>query len=817
MIRKGIPPPLRCAVWISNIIQASHPEKSLKSAHEYRTLAKVEVLDFAYQSLWQQEHEPDEVTKEKKGIDDSGDEVVEDGGIAFSPIRLNRSDAIAGQQAPTYFGNSTIWKRVEEEYEEILRQRKKQKEMNTIRDIDGSNNSGTTSQIPQWNLSPHSDNVNSFAGPNLDALKRVLYALAHVLMIDDDTVTTSGDGDDKNKNTTTTTSASYGGMAPLIPTLCALFLTSMSESYVFCAIREMTHASSSKWYFPIRGHSEHVAYQKAFLQVLEKLHPQTAFTLMHDQCNQDEYTAAIFQDFFTTILIEEHALRILDIYTLEGNKVLFRFGIALVVLYQKEWNHYYQAQCQGWWKGLLDFCGKQFIVSTFASSQPNNSYDNNTNGRNRKQYQQNQEPKRLNFEVLVKKAYGTHGRGIRRRYRFPRRPILSKMIELEEEAYWKEKIAYSNGYGISSSSNDNANSSKRHDDGTVSSNASTDLFGFKIQPLGLCDAKPLQSILSANSRTSTFHGYNSSNEENVVPELAKSSYVRTKLAEWLPISLRYNTSLDLIYSTNFHGRTLENFYRYVGQAKHTILLLEPLTSNKDHNDDDNDDDNDNDGTNWIIGMYSSHTWHPSTRVYGDGSCFLFRLVPPPSSSSSSSSSTTPSRLQTTDQSKCWKWKPMDDEMLLIKESGSSGSGGGHHDNHHDHGDDDFSHGGSGHGLSSFWGGGTASAPSSNSNNNLALLEQFQVSTHNFISMGGNADGSAGLRLNEDLCIGESSTAVGFDNLPLAGGIGGAGRSKSNNNDNSGNPETGKTKNTTFSVGLVEVYQLVRSIDGKPKY
>jgi hypothetical protein len=81
------------------------------------------------------------------------------------------------------------------------------------------------------------------------------------------------------------------------------------------------------------------------------------------------------------------------------------------------------------------------------------------------------------------------------------------------------------------------------------------------------------------------------------------------------------------------------------------------------------------------------------------------------------------------------------------------------------------------------------------NNRIALLEQFMVGTRTYISMGGNQDGSAGLRLNEDLTIGESSPAAGFENEPLHGaGVGNGG---------------------IFDVGLVEVYGLVRQIDGRP--
>jgi len=67
----------------------------------------------------------------------------------------------------------------------------------------------------------------------------------------------------------------------------------------------------------------------------------------------------------------------------------------------------------------------------------------------------------------------------------------------------------------------------------------------------------------------------------------------------------------------------------------------------------------------------------------------------------------------------------------------------------------------------------------------ALLEQFQVGTSSYISMGGNRDGTCGLRLNEDLTRAESAPAEGFNNEPLAGVEG------------------------DLQIGLVEVYGLIR--------
>ncbi len=67
-----------------------------------------------------------------------------------------------------------------------------------------------------------------------------------------------------------------------------------------------------------------------------------------------------------------------------------------------------------------------------------------------------------------------------------------------------------------------------------------------------------------------------------------------------------------------------------------------------------------------------------------------------------------------------------------------------------------------------------------------------VGKKDHLSMGGNENGGSGLWLNEDLSKGNSSKAHGFDNDPLAG-----------------------EKYPDFNVGVVEVYHLVREIDGKP--
>ena len=198
----------------------------------------------------------------------------------------------------------------------------------------------------------------------------------------------------------------------------------------------------------------------------------------------------------------------------------------------------------------------------------------------------------LNFEVLVKKAYGVHGRGVRKRFRFPRRPILARIIEIEEEKYRKEKQQKRAAAAHQINNNGGGGVDVNEEDGA---DDTTDFYLDQIEALGLVIPPPPTDP----------------NRERVVALLAASTFARTKLAEWLPLSLRF-TKLDLAYSTSYHGRTLENVYRCLAKSRHTILILEPFERNENRD-------------RYLVGMYASHPWHPSSRVYGDGRCFLFRI------------------------------------------------------------------------------------------------------------------------------------------------------------------------------------------------
>ena len=72
----------------------------------------------------------------------------------------------------------------------------------------------------------------------------------------------------------------------------------------------------------------------------------------------------------------------------------------------------------------------------------------------------------------------------------------------------------------------------------------------------------------------------------------------------------------------------------------------------------------------------------------------------------------------------------------------------------------------------------------------AIREQYMVAKSDFLAMGANAGGTNGIRLDQDFLIGESYSALGFDNEPLPG-----------------------HDRNKFEIGAVEAYRLIREVDG----
>jgi len=196
--------------------------------------------------------------------------------------------------------------------------------------------------------------------------------------------------------------------------------------------------------------------------------------------------------------------------------------------------------------------------------------------------------------------------------------------------------------------------------------------------------------------------------------------IRLLLTHWFPTPLKA-TKLDLVFSTNIHGRTVERFYHHVAKVVYSLTVLEVLekeTAEEENASDTTTATKKNKKKNTLLGMFASQTWHPKgDKGYGSGECFLFRLRPNPI---------------------CFHYQPPQENQ-------------------------------------------------ENSNDSSAA-DQIMRSGKEFISMGIAQDGSSGLRLNEDFTKGTTSPLVGGGRL---------------------------YDEQVFEVGLVEVYRLVREVDGKP--
>jgi hypothetical protein len=243
MSRRGIPPALRCAVWLSSVMKTCNAHQPSSYSEEYRTLAKVQQLDYAWESVLKQ----------------------------IFPNADDEQSAVAPN-----FGNF--------QYQQYI-----------------------GGELPAYGQ---------------EALTRVLLALSHVVGLE---------------------------YAPLLPPLAVITLSFTSESYAYSMLREMAH--NSTLYFAVSP-LEHVAWCRAFMDILSRLHPQTAaslkFARVEEPSGRFEGLDPIFKHFFTPIFKFVHVLRIMDIYVLEGSKVMFRFGVALLAMFQKDFKVHHIM----WWLNM---------------------------------------------------------------------------------------------------------------------------------------------------------------------------------------------------------------------------------------------------------------------------------------------------------------------------------------------------------------------------------------------------------------------------------------------------------------------------------
>lgn len=427
LLRRGVPPCLRCAVWMTNVHAAVSPDTPKQEIDQFGTLKKVQVLEHGWK-------------------------------VAIRSIFPDKTDEEDAPMIDFSLGDRNM--------------------LNLL--MTGG---------PRSNPIPES---------GAKALKRVLYSARMSLGIE---------------------------YCPMLPDLTAIFLTAMDEAYAYATLRQMLEDSS---HFFALSRKEHIAFCHTFGDLMAKLYPQTHAIMERIEMLTPGALTPIFKRFFVTILRTEHVKRLMDLYTLEGVEVLFRFGTALMCLYHAHMTTL-ELNCpdvHSWWDG----------VRRFAHSR------------------------RFKFDIFLEnQVYGVVSGRLRRRSIFPRRDVFERLIEKNEE------LAESG-------------------------------------QLDLRDDDPVPYIY--NEATLGF-------VEGEVPiVLAKHAQERHSLAFLLPTSLT-STKLDIIYSSNVHGRTIERFYHHCAKARHTITLLEVL------------------GKDVIIGMFATQTWHSNREGYGDGSCFLFRLRPNP--------------------------------------------------------------------------------------------------------------------------------------------------------------------------------------------
>mmetsp|Transcript_11663 Transcript_11663/g.24020 ORF Transcript_11663/g.24020 Transcript_11663/m.24020 type:complete len:497 (-) Transcript_11663:75-1565(-) len=278
---------------------------------------------------------------------------------------------------------------------------------------------------------------------------------------------------------------------PILPDMTAICLTAMDEAYAYATIRQMLEDSSH--FFPL-SRTEHVALCKTFGDLMLKLYPQTHAIMQSIGMLTPGALDPIFKRFFVTILRTEHVKRIMDLYTLEGLDTLFRFGTALMCLYHAHLTTRTELNCpdvHAWWDGVRHFAhSRRFKFDVFLSDQ----------------------------------VYGVVSGTLRQRSIFPRRDVVERLMERNEELAESGRLDLTDDDLVAYVYNDNT-------------------LGFV--------------------------------EGEVPVVLAKHAAERHSLANWLPTSLS-STKLECIYSSNVHGRTIERFYHHVAKTKHSITLLEVL-------------------------------------------------------------------------------------------------------------------------------------------------------------------------------------------------------------------------------------------------
>jgi hypothetical protein len=303
LLRRGVPPCLRCAVWVTNVHFAlAPPDLPKHELDDYGTLKRVEIFEHGWQ-------------------------------IALKSIFPDESDEEDAHMIDFGLGDRNI--------------------VNLL--LTGG---------PQNTPIPEK---------GAKALKRVLFAARMSLGIE---------------------------YCPMLPDITAQLLMVMEEAYAYATLRKMLEDSS---HFFALSRVEHVAWCYTFKDLLQKNYPQTYDVMKTIGLLVPGALDPIFKRLFVQLLRPEHVKRIMDLYTLEGIEVIFRFGTALMCLFHAHMTTQAEFNCpdvHAWWGG----------VKIFAHSR------------------------RFRFDVfLEKQVYGVVSGIMMKRSIFPRRRVFQRMVERNEE------------------------------------------------------------------------------------------------------------------------------------------------------------------------------------------------------------------------------------------------------------------------------------------------------------------------------------------------------------------------------------------------
>ena len=92
----------------------------------------------------------------------------------------------------------------------------------------------------------------------------------------------------------------------------------------------------------------------AFRQVIGEAMPRTFETLIDLQALTDQHLNKIFSGFFFPVLRRDHAMRIVDCFLVEGEKVIFRFGFALLSYFKSSIKERPFADAEELWKFISE-------------------------------------------------------------------------------------------------------------------------------------------------------------------------------------------------------------------------------------------------------------------------------------------------------------------------------------------------------------------------------------------------------------------------------------------------------------------------------